>query len=307
MNHEPIEITTALVRHLIDTQFPQWKGLSIRPVALSGWDNRTFHLGEDMLVRLPSSKEYAAQVEKEQFWLPRLSRQLPLSIPVPLALGEPGEGYPWKWSIYRWIEGDSAASAPTIHLEQLATDLAQFLNALHRINASGGPLPGPHSFFRGGFLSVYDAETRQAITLLKNRIDDVTVTKIWETALATSWQGPPVWVHGDISAGNLLIKNDRLCAVIDFGQLTIGDPACDLAIAWTLFRKESRHIFQATLHLDTDTWNRGRAWALWKALIIAAGLVKSNTVEGTQCWQIIDEIIADYKRGLADLSSRKDT
>lgn len=306
MNCEPIEITTALVRRLIDTQFPQWKNLPIRPVALSGWDNRTFHLGEDMLVRLPSRKDYAAQVEKEQFWLPRLSPQLPLPIPVPLALGAPAEGYPWKWSIYRWIEGDSAASVSVINLEQLASDLAQFLHALHQINASGGPLPGPHSFFRGGPLSSYDAETRQAIALLKSTIDGEMITKIWETALATGWQGPPVWVHGDISAGNLLLKNGRLSAVIDFGQLAIGDPACDLAIAWTLFRNESRKIYQIALHLDADTWSRGRAWALWKALIIAAGLVKTNAIEGRQCWHIIDEIIADYKREFTDQSSKRD-
>lgn len=295
MDREQLKIDATLVRRLVATQFPQWKELPIQPVALSGWDNRTFHLGEHMLVRMPSAAEYAFQVEKEQKWLPRLAPFLPLQIPVPLARGEPAHGYPWKWSIYRWLEGTTAASTSITNLPAFAAILAQFLLALQRIDTTDGPLPGVHSFFRGGALTTYDAETRQAIAALKGKIDVEAATSVWETALATTWQNSPVWVHGDISAGNLLVQEGRLYAVIDFGQLVIGDPACDLAIAWTMFKGESREIFRKMLLLDAGTWVRGRAWALWKALITAAGFTNPNNAESANCWRILDEVLADAK------------
>jgi aminoglycoside phosphotransferase (APT) family kinase protein len=286
-------IDVPLVRRLVDHQFPQWKRLSILPVAVSGWDNRTFHLGENMLVRLPSAAEYALQVEKEHKWLPKLAPSLPVAIPIPLAMGEPGEGYPWKWSIYRWLEGEPAASAPIADLSNFAVSLAQFLRALQNIDASGGPAPGLHSFYRGGPLSVYDAETRKAIVALTGKIDVDAATEVWKTALATSWNKTPVWVHGDMSEGNLLVKEGRLSGVIDFGQLAVGDPACDLAITWTFFKGKSRQAFRDHILLDEETWARGRAWTLWKALIVAAGFTNPNNAESGKCWRIIDEVLAD--------------
>lgn len=288
-------IDEPLVRRLVATQFPQWKDLPIWPVAVGGWDNRTFHLGQDMLVRMPSDADYALQVEKEQRWLPKLAPLLPLPIPVPLAMGRPTEEYPWQWSIYQWLSGENAANAPIPDLNRFATSLAEFLIALQRIDAADGPPPGLHSFYRGGSLATYDAETRQALAILKDEIDVVVATEIWETALATAWDKPAVWVHGDISRGNLLVKNGQLCAVIDFGQLAVGDPACDLAIAWTFFKGESREIFRTLLALDANTWARGRAWTLWKALVIAAGITGGNAIEATQAWQIIKEVIADHQ------------
>ncbi|MCL9683649.1 aminoglycoside phosphotransferase family protein [Legionella maioricensis] len=284
------------MRRLVAAQFPQWQDLPVRPVAVSGWDNRTFHLGEHMLVRMPSGEDYAGQVEKEQKWLPRLAPLLPLSIPVPLALGQAADGYPWKWSVYRWLEGESAASAPIADLCDFSAHLAQFLLALQRIDATKGPLPGPHSFYRGGALTTYDAETRQAIVTLKERIDVATATEVWETALATTWHGSPVWVHGDLSAGNLLVQGGRLSSVIDFGQLTVGDPACDLAIAWTLFEGKSREVFRSMLLLDAGTWARGRAWTLWKALICLVSELTTMNFEAAKSWHIIDEVLEDYRR-----------
>ena len=284
------------VRRLIAAQFPQWKDLPIRPVACGGWDNRSFHLGEDMLVRMPSALIYAGQVEKEHYWLPRLAPFLPLSIPMPLAMGEPVHGYPWRWSIYRWLEGDTAAFAPIADLCDVATSLAQFLVALHHIDSTGGPLSGPHNFYRGGPLITYDVETRQAIAILKDKIDVVATTEVWESALVSAWVGSPVWVHGDISVGNLLVQKGRLSAVIDFGQLGIGDPACDLSIAWTLFKGESREIFRTILSFDSNTWARGRAWTLWKALIVAAGFVDASILETTRALYTIDEVLAEHRR-----------
>lgn len=187
-------------------------------------------------------------------------------------MGEAAEGYPWRWSIYRWIEGETATSAHIANLSDFATSLAQFLIALQNIDPTDGPLPGLHNFYRSGPLTIYDTETRQAFSALSNKIDISTATKIWEEALTTTWQASPIWIHGDISTGNLLVQEGKLSAIIDFGGLGIGDPACDLAITWTLFQGRSREVFRTMLPLDASTWVRGRAWTLWKALIISAGL-----------------------------------
>jgi aminoglycoside phosphotransferase (APT) family kinase protein len=246
-----------------------------------------------MVVRLPSAAEYADQVAKEQRWLPTLAASLPLAIPIPLALGQPGAGYPWKWSVYRWLEGEPASSGFIANLTELASSLGRFLGALQRIDATGGPMPGPHNFHRGGAPAIYDGQTRQAIASLKGKIDGDAVTAAWEAALTSTWQGPPVWVHGDISASNLLVQAGRLRAVIDFGQLGVGDPACDLAIAWTFFEGASRHAFREALPLDAETWARGRGWALWKALIVTAGLVDTTAIEAARSQRTIDEVLAD--------------
>ncbi|WP_214475898.1 aminoglycoside phosphotransferase family protein [Mesorhizobium sp. dw_380] len=289
-------IHEVLVRRLVAAQFPQWKDLAVKPVESDGWDNRTFHLGDEMSVRLPSAAAYSLQVEKEHRWLPKLAPLLPLPIPVPLAMGIPAEGYPWHWSVYGWIEGETAKRERIANLSQFAADLAGFLIALKRIDASGGPPPGQHNFFRGGPLTVYDGETRQAITALGSRIDASVASAVWEEALAATWRGRPVWFHGDVSWGNLLVEGGRLSAVIDFGTSGVGDPSCDLAIAWTLFEGESRQAFRAGLALDDATWARGRGWALWKALITAAGHI-DNPVEVEKSWRVIDAVLADHGRG----------
>lgn len=294
MHSERVDIDTALVRQLIAKQFPVWADLPIRPVEFGGWDNKTFHLGEHMTVRLPSGAAYAQQVEKEQRWLPKLAPLLPLPIPVPLAMGKPADGYPWHWSVYWWLNGETAAVERIADLCQFAKALAEFLIELQRIDATDGPPPGPHNFYRGGPLAIYDAETRQAITILNSKIDVNAVTEIWEAALVSTWQGSPVWLHGDVSVGNLLVENGKLNAVIDFGSSGIGDPACDLAIAWTFFEGESRNAFRTALTLDNATWARGRGWALWKALIIVAGISGADPQVIEKSRRVIDEILADH-------------
>lgn len=287
-------IDAAQVRCLIAAQFPQWAHLPVTPVAVSGWDNRTFHLGDAMTVRLPSAAHYAAQVEKEQRWLPRLAPYLPLPVPQPLALGAPACGYPWRWSIYRWLAGAPATLENVIDLDAFALALAEFLVALQRIDAREGPPAGVQNFHRGGALAVYEAETRRALRDLQGQIDTRTATAVWEAALASSWQAAPVWVHGDVAASNLLVKDGRLCAVIDFGSCGVGDPACDLVIAWTLLRDASRNVFRTALPLDAATWARGRGWALWKALILLAGHVQSNAVEAGRAQRTLDAVLADH-------------
>jgi aminoglycoside phosphotransferase (APT) family kinase protein len=287
-------ITPALVSRLVAAQFPQWAGLPVRPVELDGWDNTTFRLGEDMSVRLPSGGQYALQVDKEHRWLPVLADQLPLPIPEPLARGVPGCGYPWPWSVYRWLAGSPAAAGLIASLSQFAADLAGFLAALYQIDPARGPQPGEHNFFRGGPLAVYDGETRDAIAVLGDEIDAGGAAEVWEAALAATWHGCPVWVHGDISVGNLLAGQGRLSAVIDFGSSGVGDPACDVTIAWTFLSGESREVFRARLPVDAATWARGRGWALWKALIMLADGRRGNPEEA-EPRQIIEEVIAEHK------------
>ncbi|HMQ31807.1 MAG TPA: aminoglycoside phosphotransferase family protein [Chloroflexaceae bacterium] len=233
-------ITPALVAQLLAEQFPHWADLPITPAVPQGWDNRTFRLGDELSVRLPSAQGYTPQVEKEHRWLPYLAPRLPLPIPVPLAQGAPGAGYPWPWSVYRWLAGRAAQPGHIADLSAFAADLAVFLNALQQIDPAGGPPPGPHSFFRGAPLDVYDDETRRAISAVCDLIDADAATRLWEAGLATPFHRPPVWFHGDVAANNLLVREGRLSAVIDFGCCGVGDPACDLVIAWTrLFALES--------------------------------------------------------------------
>ena len=293
------EIDATLVKRLIRTQFPQWAELPVVPVENDGWDNRTFHLGDKMSVRLPSAPAYAAQVAKEHRWLPALRLNLPMPIPVPLGLGAPGSGYPWPWSIYGWLEGEPAHADRIHDLGRFAEDLAGFLVALRGIDARDGPVAGTHNFHRGGSLAIYDAQTRQSITTLAGEIDVAAVTEVWDTALATSWQGAPVWVHGDVAASNLLVKEGQLSAVIDFGCVGVGDPSCDLVIAYTFLDPTSRSVFRAAIALDAATWERARGWAAWKALIILVQQRDKNPTEANKAPRIIREILADHSQTIA--------
>ena len=297
LHADQIYIDAALARSLLVEQFPQWADLPIKRVELDGWDNRTFRLGSDMAVRLPSAEAYAAQVEKEHRWLPRLAPLLPLPIPVPLAMGMPAESFPWHWSVYRWLDGEVATIGSIDDLPLFATTFGRFLDVLQHIDPADGPPPGRHNFFRGGPLTTYDAQTRDTIAALHGKIDAHAATAVWEAALAATWHDAPVWVHGDVAPSNLLVREGQLSAVIDFGCSGVGDPACDLVIAWTVFSGESREEFRAALPLDAATWARGRGWALWKALITLAQHMNTNPIEAGKARRVIDEVLADHKNG----------
>ncbi|MDT0265133.1 aminoglycoside phosphotransferase family protein [Streptomyces sp. DSM 44915] len=256
-----------LVRDLLAAQFPRWAGLPVRRVAREGWDNRTFRLGAELLVRLPSAAPYALAVAKEQRWLPVLAAALPLPVPEPVALGTPAAGYPHPWSVYRWLPGEPVDPLTVTDLPRLARDLAAFLAVLQAVDPTDGPAPGQHNWFRGGPLTTYDAQVRGALAALDGRLPDRLLREIWAAALGARWDGRPVWFHGDVAPDNLLVHDGVLAAVIDFGTCGVGDPACDLAIAWTLFPAASRQVFRRRLGVTADTWARGRGWALWKALV----------------------------------------
>jgi aminoglycoside phosphotransferase (APT) family kinase protein len=284
-----IAISAELVSSLVARQFPEWSTRVVRAVTPGGWDNRTFRLGEDMLVRLPSHARYVAQVEKEQRFLPLLARSLPLPIPSPVAMGTPDLGYPWPWSVYRWIEGEPATRENIANVAGFARDLANFLLALQRVDTAGGPPPGEHNFFRGGSVATYDHEVREALRALGDRIDTAAASAVWHAALASPGSAPSVWVHGDIAAGNLLVQSGRLAAVIDFGSCAVGDPACDLTIAWTLLSGTGRDAFRRVMGMDDATWARARGWALWKALIVAHG----DSAAAPDAWRVLGELLAD--------------
>lgn len=290
-----MDISVSLVQELITQQFPQWADLTITPVSLQGWDNRTFHLGADMLVRMPSAAQYAQKVSIEQTWLPLLAPFLSYTISTPLAMGIPSEHYPYHWSIYRFVEGISAnlVTLNDAQLEQLAIDTALFLKELRAIDTTGAPTPGLHNFYRGAHPGIYTQEVLDALALLHNIIDTNKAQLVWDKALASEWKDNPVWLHGDMSNGNIIIKNNRLEAVIDFGGMAVGDPACDLVIAWTLFRNTSRKLFKTHVALDKNTWNRARGWALWKALITLAKIENKTSTEAVKQHTLITELLTE--------------
>lgn len=293
MHAGELDIDASLVHRLLAAQFPRWAELPLAPVPSAGTDNALYRLGADLAVRLPRIQSATGQVEKEQRWLPRLAPHLPLAIPVPLAQGAPGQGYPWPWSVYRWLPGENAASEHLADPRQAATELARFIAALRRIDPSGGPGPGAHNSFRGAPLARRDASVREAIASLHGRLDAGAATAAWEAALqAPAWHGPPVWIHGDLLAGNLLTDAGRLSAVIDFGCLGVGDPACDLMAAWTLFTGASRDAFRAALAVDDATWARGRGWALSWALIFIPYYMETNPAGVRDAWRTVAEVLA---------------
>ncbi|MFJ9242681.1 aminoglycoside phosphotransferase family protein [Streptomyces sp. NPDC101776] len=255
-----IDIDTELVRRLIAEQFPEWTELAVTRVASAGTDNAMYRLGEDMVVRLPRLPGGARQIETEQRWLPRLAPELPLAVPVPLAMGEPGRGYELRWGVYRWLDGDNTYDAPLTELTDAAVELGRFVATLRRVDAVGGPVS-----FRGGPVGAQDVDVRKAIEDLgaDGTHDPALATAAWKHTLSLpQWEAAPVWLHGDLLPGNLLATAGRLTAVIDFGALGVGDPAADALPAWALFSSGTREVFREAGEFDEVVWERGRGWAL---------------------------------------------
>ncbi|MFC9393067.1 aminoglycoside phosphotransferase family protein [Streptomyces sp. NPDC057027] len=277
-------VDTALVERLIAAQFPAWAGLPVREVDSAGTDNAMFRLGDDYAVRLPKADWAAGQAEKEQRWLPHLAPHLTLPVPVPVGQGAPGEGYGQSWSVFVWLDGADAYSAPIADLAHAAVELGRFGVSLRGVDTTGAPVS-----FRGG--SVTDWEEGSMATALRElgadgTLDAEAAGEAWESVLRLpAWQGAPVWLHGDLLPGNLLTRDGRLHAVIDFGCLGTGDPAVDLMAAWSLLTPDTRPLFREAAEVDDATWARGRGWAL--------------------CWGIVTE---HYYRGknpvLADVAHR---
>lgn len=296
MHENEADVDIPLVRRLLVAQFPQWADLPIEHVASAGTDNAIYRLGHDMAVRLPRIEAATAQVEKEHSWLPRLAPQLPLAIPVPLAKGRAAHGYPWRWSIYRWLDGKPANTDGIDDLKETARAVAGFVAALQRIDAAEGPAPGEHNFFRGVPLAQREEPTRAALEQLDRSVDTNAVRTAWQAALEVpEHAGPSVWIHGDLSPGNLLVVDGRLNAVIDFGALAVGDPACDLIVAWNLLPVVARDVFRAALSVDDAEWARGRGWALSIALIQLPYYQNTNPLVAGNARHVIHEVLVDQE------------
>jgi aminoglycoside phosphotransferase (APT) family kinase protein len=261
MHADELPIDEALVRRLLTAQFPEWAALPLEPVRFFGTDNAIYRLGPGLAIRLPRRDKNVVQLEKELHWLPRLAPLLPLAIPEPVAAGEPGEGYPLSWAVYRWLDGEPAYEA---HPREPERELAALLAALQNIDLVDGPPPGEHNFFRGEPVRARDEVTRSAIAELGLEREAL---PIWEEALAVpDWTGSAVWIHGDLDARNLIVSKGRVSGVVDFGALGVGDPACDVMAAWKVLSAEGRAHLRRELEIEDATWARARGWALTTAV-----------------------------------------
>jgi aminoglycoside phosphotransferase (APT) family kinase protein len=288
MHADEVATDVDLVRRLLAGSFPRWAQLPLRPVPSSGTDNALYRLGEDLVVRLPRIGWAVTDVEAEQRRLRHLAAHLPLPIPEPLGVGAPDAGYPWPWSVYRWLPGEEARADRLADPVGTAETLAGFVGALHGIDVVDPPSGGG----RGGPLAARDAATRAAIAALDGELDAGAVTAVWEEALAAPVRDtPPVWVHGDLAPGNLLLREGRPAAVLDFGALNVGDPAVDLLVAWNLFSGAARERYRAALGVDDATWARGRGWALSVALIALPYYRDTNPALVAQSWRTLREVL----------------
>jgi aminoglycoside phosphotransferase (APT) family kinase protein len=291
MHDGELDIGLPLVARLVASQFPRWAELPLRPVAPAGTDNAIFRLGDTMAVRLPRIDWAIDQPVKEREWLPVLAPHLSLAIPEPLALGEPGHGYPWHWSVCTWLPGDTATAEHLGSPREVADDLARFVRELETIDTDGGPAPAG----RGEPLATRDVDTRDAIAKLGDAIDTSRVEAIWEAAVgAPLWSRPPVWLHGDLDARNLLATDGRLSGVLDFGALAVGDPAADVMVAWKMFGANDRASFRSILDVDDAIWLRARGWVLSQALMILSYYtLETNRILVTEAQRWMREVLGD--------------
>ncbi|HWJ60601.1 MAG TPA: aminoglycoside phosphotransferase family protein [Acidimicrobiales bacterium] len=261
-----VQADEALVRRLLSDQHPDLADRPVRRVASTGTDHAVFRLGDDLVVRTPRIGWAEQQVEREAAWLPLLAPNLPVEIPVPVAVGEPAEGYPFRWLVSPWLGGTDLLAEMTAGAElddvAIACDLAAFLRALQAIDPEDGPVPGK----RGRELAVHDEWVRACIADLADEIDVDRAIERWDAALAAEpWPEPKVWLHGDLLPGNVVVRGGRVAGVIDWSPTGVGDPACELMIAWSL-SAEARAVLRSELAVDDDTWARARGWVIEQAV-----------------------------------------
>lgn len=297
MHKGEVDIDDALVRRLLATQLPELADRPLARVEAWGTDHAIFRLGDDLSVRLPKIGWAAKQGEHESRWLPRLAPHLPIVLPVPIAVGEPADGYPFRWYVSPWLGGENPSPDGSVDLRQLASDLAAFVLALERIDTMDAPTPEQGR--RGGPLAGADRFTRHSAELLRDQTDVDALLAVWDAGLhAPPWDGPAVWVHGDVMDGNLLVRDGRLTGVIDWGGLIAGDPAAELMVAWSFFDAESRAVYRDALgFVDDAMWLRGRAWAASAAIMALPYYRDTNPDIVARSWRAVRGVLADLERG----------
>ncbi|WP_327242515.1 aminoglycoside phosphotransferase family protein [Streptomyces sp. NBC_01320] len=303
MHADETDTDADLVRRLVSGRFPQWADLPVERLASGGTVNAVYRLGDALSVRLPLREGGVEDLEREQRWLPTLASALPVTVPTVVATGEPAEGYPWAWSVHRWIEGENPVEDHLVEPELLACDLAEFIRAMRNTHVEGGP-----SAYRGAPLATVDAETRAAIEELRHSdelFDADAAVAAWQDALAApSWSAAPQWAHSDLMPSNLLVARGRLTAVIDFATAGVGDPACDLIPAWNLLPSSAREVFRDVVDVDDATWMRGRGWALSMAVIQLPYYRNTNPIISANARHVIREVLASECPGRQGSANR---
>jgi aminoglycoside phosphotransferase (APT) family kinase protein len=290
MHEGEIHTDTALVKRLLTEQFPHLAERSIRVVQSTGTVNAIFRLGEEAYVRLPRLETWAESIDNEWTWLPKLAPHISLNIPKPLARGKPTNWYPCPWAVYQWIEGFPYQDDLISDERQVAYDLVNFILELRSVDRLGAPRGGRRP------LVELDAATCSAIEASRGVIDTEAVSAAWAHSLESPpWDRKPVWIHGDLLKSNLLVRGGRLCAVIDFGGVGIGDPAADVVPAWSVFTTVGRETFRQALDVDDDTWSRARGYALHQALLIIPYYSQSNPDFVTMAKRTVEEILAELR------------
>lgn len=283
MHDDEVGIDERLVRRLIGAQHAQWAELSLERVESTGTVHVLFRLGDQLAVRLPRTPRWH-DLDQELCWLGWLAPRLPIAVPRVVATGSPAEGYPWPWAVFEWIEGRTWALEEVADPCAAALELADVLQAVHRIDPADAPCGPPGAT---GPLAAHDTSVREAIDAARGMLDTDAVLDAWRTALdVAAWDGPPLLVHGDVLAGNVLVRDGRLCAVIDWGGLQVGDPARDLTAAWTMFSGASRQRFRAAMAFDDAMWRRARGWALTRITNVAYYAVTNPNFSRDACTTI---------------------
>lgn len=290
LHSDEVAVDCKIALELVLQQFPYWADLEVRKLNVSGSDNTIFKLGKDKCIRFPRIEEASYHAKKEQKWLPKLAENLALKIPFPIGVGVPSDLYPFYWSVFEWIEGDTAFEINVSDNEGVALELAHFIKSLRKIDVNhDSPISK-----RGRGLEVQDYEVLEAISKLNDEYDGTVLLKLWRDSLdVPNYLDYPVWMHADLLPSNILIKNNKLASVIDFGLMGVGDPSCDLISAWSIFNKTSRKIFLDELQVDEESYLRGRGWALSIALKVIPYYRKTNQELVTVARRIITEILAE--------------
>ena len=289
MHSGEVDIRARLVERLVAAQFPRYARLAVRPVRSAGTVNAIYRLGDDLCVRLPRVRRYEAALEREWRWLPALAPALPLRVPAPIGLGEPDDGFPFRWAVYDWIDGQPYDDWLVGDEVAAAAGLARFVAALRQVPlADGAPRAGRRP------LAELDAATRSAIEEAGDVIDRGAAAAAWDLALAApAWDGAPAWIHTDLLRPNLLVSGGRLGAVIDWGGTGIGDPAADVVPAWSVFGAAGRAAFRAALDVDDGTWRRARGYALHQAALIIPYYAETNPEFAAMARRTVAEVLAD--------------